>query len=148
MKHTTFLAALVAIAMVSCTKDTGSIEGPAETSSKFIQFSLAQSKDYFQPEYQGLSAGVTIAVSKVTLATGQSTLLWDSSIAIQPITNYPVMHHPFTFGKVFHDIDDHRETLSYSCWIVYRDRNEQLTSEGKNQFIATGNSASLILVNP
>ena len=148
MKHTTFLAAFVAITMVSCTKDTDSIDLPVETSSKFIQFSLAQSKDYFQPEYQGLNAGVTIAVSKITLATGQSTVLWDSAIAIQPITNYPVTHHPFTFGKVFNDIDDQRERLSYSCWIVYRDRNDRFTSEGINQFTATGNSASLFLVRP
>lgn len=148
MKHTTFLAVIAAIAFVSCTKDADTIQPPVETTSKFIQFSLAQSKDYYKPEFDGLRAGVTITVSKVIRATGQSITLWDSTIAIQPITDYPVPHHPYTFGKAFHGIDDMREKLSYSYWIVYRDRLDRFTGEGTNHFAAAGNSATLFLVRP
>jgi len=54
---------------------------------------------------------------------------------------YPLPHQPFTFSKSFTSIKDEDENLSVSYWIGYKDRNNQLSGEGKNDFAPRGNSS-------
>jgi hypothetical protein len=141
MKKTTLFAALAAIAMVSCRKENDNrFSPPVETATKTIHFSLAQGKSYADARYDGLEASTRISVAKQSKENGGSIILWDTVITNQSIRLYPLPHRPFTFTKTFTGVNDNDENLSVSYWIGYKDRNNQLSGEGKNDFAPNGNS--------
>jgi hypothetical protein len=141
MKKTALFAVMAAIAMVSCRKPKDSFSViPVESATKKINIFIAQGKSYADQRYNGLEANLRISIAKVSKEDGASIALWDTTIANQSIRLYPVPHQPFTFSKTFTAIKDSKESLSVSYWIGYKDRNNQVSGEGKNDFAPYGNS--------
>lgn len=142
MKKTTLLAAMAAMALVSCQKENDNFPArPVETSTKNIHFSIAQGKNYADTRYDGVEANLRINVARISKKDGSTIALWDTTIASQSIRLYPLPHQPFSFNKSFTGIKDDDENLSVSYWVGYKDRNNQLSGEGKNDFAPQGNSS-------
>ncbi len=141
MKNTIIAAVLAAITFVSCRKKNDLIPVvPDPTATKTIQFALSQGADYSHERYDGLTATVNIHVARVSKKDGAVINLWDTAVTNQSIRDYPLVHQPFTFGKTFNGIKDQEENVSVSYWIIYKTKQNELHSEGKNEFAPAGNS--------
>ena len=147
MKKTLIFAALAAIALASCQKEKDSIPFPSgETFSKTIHFSISQATDYADARYDGLTAALNIKVAKVSKKDWNVVEVWDTTVAAQSVRLYPLAHQPFSFSKTFTGINDADESISMSYWIAYKDRFNQESAQGKNDFVPEGNSSFSFIV--
>lgn len=140
MKTQIIIAALAAITLSSCRKDSIEPQRPPVQVSKTVNFSVFQSSDYSDPAFDGVMAELKLAVSKVQKNTGQLTTLWDSTIAFQPLQAFPRTQMPGSVTKVFSGIQDEKETLQASYHIRYRDAQNRVSGTGKNEFAGIGTS--------
>jgi hypothetical protein len=138
MKIKFFVAAMAALAAVSCSKEADNLPVAIPTVTKVVNFTIHQAKDYADAEYSGVEAELKIAVSKFKKAEGQTIVLWDSAVAFQSLRDYPATHLPVAVVKSFSGINDQTETLQASYSIRYKNVRNEVSAVGKNEFAGLG----------
>ena len=132
------LAAFAATQMVSCIKDNNTFTPPAATFTKSVNFVIQQGRDYSGPQFDGVDAELKLAITRVRKSDGNTLLVWDSTVAFQSLRSYPETQLPATVVKSVFGIDDNKETVSASYMVRYRDAQQQISTQGKNEFANIG----------
>jgi hypothetical protein len=121
MKKPMTMAAVAAVLMVSCKKDSDTFNPPVPTFTKSVNFVIQQGRDYSGPQFDGVDAELKLAISKIRKSDGRAVLVWDSTVAFQSLRSYPKPQLPATFVKSVQGIDDNKESVSASHMVRYRD---------------------------
>jgi hypothetical protein len=140
MKKLMTLAAVAATWLVSCKKDSNTFIPPVPTFTKSVNFVIQQGRDYSAPQFNGVDAELKLAISRVRKSDGNTILVWDSTVAFKSLRSYPEAQLPATVLKSVSGIDDNKETVSASYMVRYRDAQQQISTQGKNEFANIGST--------
>ena len=113
------------IVFAACRKTDHAVPGDQAVNKK-VEFHVHASSNYTAPAYQYITADVRMAVYKINTATGQSQLLWDTTITAAKLTDLPRLPQKFVFEKSYPVLES-KEKLQANYKITYN------TTEGVNQ---------------
>ncbi len=88
--------------------------------SKTVEFRIVPTQDYTQPYYNGATAEVKLAVYKQFSDPYSTSVIWDTVIAKQAMSNYMSMPNPNVIRKTFTGLkeNEYRIGVSYSIGYV------------------------------
>lgn len=137
MKPALLFSALLSL-MVSCSRDN-SLPAPAPPAvTKTVVVSFAQDKDYSAPIFDGVEAELRLSIARVNKQSGATVVLWDTLLPYRPLRQYPAMHQPWRMTKQVSVQEDHRESITASYSIRYRDALNQQSMRATNDFAGNG----------
>jgi hypothetical protein len=109
----------IIIAIASC-KDKQVITPVQPVVSKTVEFRIVPTRDYTQPFYNGATAEVKLAVYKQFSDPYSTSVIWDTVITKQALSNYMSMPNPNVIRKTFTGLkeNEYRIGVSYSIGYV------------------------------
>ena len=137
MKPALLLVALISL-LVSCSRDNSLPAPPPQTVTKTVAVSFAQDKDYSAPIFDGVEAELRMSIARVNKQTGAAILIWDTLVPYRSLRQYPSMQQPWRMMKQLPVQDDHRESITASYSIRYRDALNQQSMRAANDFAGNG----------
>lgn len=140
MKSITLLMMGSMLALASCRKEQITLPSLANRFQKNVIFTLHQARDYSAPQYRGVQATVRLSVYSTKSLSGETRVLWDTTLATQSLQNFPAPQNPMVFSRSFFGIDDAKEVLAGGFAITYRDGQGQVSQRASNDFVGSGNS--------
>jgi len=145
MKHI-LLSFGIITAIGSC--NNKSVIIPAEpVVSKTVEFRIVPTQDYTQPYYHGATAEVKLSVYKQFSNPFSTSVIWDTVIAKQAMSNYMSMPNPNVIRKTFTGLkeNEYRIGVSYSIGYVSAPPLSANSWSGMGELINPGDNVTHVV---
>lgn len=113
------LLSLSIIAVLASCNDKPVITPEQPVVSKTVEFRIVPTNDYTHPYYNGATAEVKLAVYKQFSNPYSTSVLWDTVIAKQAMSNYMIMPNPNIIRKTFIGLQEYEYRIGVSYSIGY-----------------------------
>ncbi len=104
-------AVLAVMFMTACSKNNDPVVTPELPVTKKVTFQISRAEHWTSAELDKYQASVELIIAKLDKKTGNPTVLWDTTIALQNLRQYPESIAPASVVKEFSGIMESREWL-------------------------------------
>lgn len=147
MKQTVLsLFIITSLALVSCS-DKPVVTPIQPTVNKTVEFRIVPTQDYTHSYFNGATAEVKLAVYKQFSNPYSTSVIWDTVITKQALSNYMSMPNPNVIIKTFSGLkeNEYRIGVSYSIGYVSAPPLNANSWSGMGELINIGNNISHVV---
>jgi len=115
--------------------------------SKIVEFSIVPTQDYTHPYFNGATAEVKLSVYKQFSNPYSTSVIWDTVIAKQAMSNYMTMPNPNVIRKTFTGLkeNEYRIGVSYSIGYVSAPPLSANSWSGMGELINPGDNVTHVV---